>query len=400
MTLDIVHLNVRYARGGAARIQQDLHERLIATGHVSRIGYGYGPRGGKDPDAVALTNVVQLSTPLRAATNLLVHRVMGSDVIPPLGRRWSSLVTEGTVIHAHAIHSHFMPLEWLARQVLLTRNPVLITAHDDWLFTGRCAIAGNCERWRKGCGQCPDRSRYPAALIDRSDTMSRRRRELIRRVAKHLVVPSTKLLLQARLIYPDLPVSLIPNGLDMRFEIESQPVAASFASQPTRERPLVFLAADLSDKEKVDPILLAALNNGRVPTLLIGDKPPFQSEYIRWAGKVNDRAELFRLLSAAAALVFTSKVDSFGLVMIEALASGLPVLAVPSPAAENVLGQMGLNCVSMPDLIDFKDQLLNVGRKDYSTPLSLRSTALAQFDGSKMFESYLSKYQTLVSDMK
>lgn len=52
----------------------------------------------------------------------------------------------------------------------------------------------------------------------------------------------------------------------------------------------------------------------------------------------NGDAELSRYFAAADCFVFPSRTDTFGLVMLEALASGVPVAAFPVPGPQDVIG--------------------------------------------------------------
>ncbi len=52
-------------------------------------------------------------------------------------------------------------------------------------------------------------------------------------------------------------------------------------------------------------------------------------------------AELARYYAAADVFVFPSRTDTFGLVMLEALASGVPVAAYPCQATEEIIGDSG-----------------------------------------------------------
>lgn len=49
-------------------------------------------------------------------------------------------------------------------------------------------------------------------------------------------------------------------------------------------------------------------------------------------------ASLAEAYAAAAVFVFTSTTDTFGLVMLEALASGVPVAVFPAPGPRDVIG--------------------------------------------------------------
>jgi hypothetical protein len=39
---------------------------------------------------------------------------------------------------------------------------VVLTLHDAWLLSGHCAHSFDCERWKTGCGECPDLTIPPA----------------------------------------------------------------------------------------------------------------------------------------------------------------------------------------------------------------------------------------------
>ncbi len=58
-----------------------------------------------------------------------------------------------------------------------------------------------------------------------------------------------------------------------------------------------------------------------------------------------DEADLVRYYAAADVFVFPSRTDTFGLVMLEALASGVPVAAFPVPGPLDVIGDSGVGCL-------------------------------------------------------
>lgn len=59
-----------------------------------------------------------------------------------------------------------------------------------------------------------------------------------------------------------------------------------------------------------------------------------------------DDAELARLYNAADAFVFPSRTDTFGLVMLEALACGVPVAAYPVTGPLDVIGESGVGVLN------------------------------------------------------
>ena len=83
--------------------------------------------------------------------------------------------------------------------------------------------------------------------------------------------------------------------------------------------------------------------------LVIGDGPQLEElrrEYpgVGFTGLLDD-AELARHYAAADVFVFPSKTDTFGLVLLEALASGVPVAAYPAPGPIDVLGDAPVGAI-------------------------------------------------------
>jgi glycosyltransferase involved in cell wall biosynthesis len=76
--------------------------------------------------------------------------------------------------------------------------------------------------------------------------------------------------------------------------------------------------------------------------MVVGDGPAragLMARFPQVAWRIaNGDAELSRYFAAADCFVFPSLTDTFGLVMLEALASGVPVAAFPVPGPLDVVG--------------------------------------------------------------
>jgi glycosyltransferase involved in cell wall biosynthesis len=83
--------------------------------------------------------------------------------------------------------------------------------------------------------------------------------------------------------------------------------------------------------------------------IVVGDGPQLATlrqryPLVHFAG-FQDEADLVRYYAAADVFVFPSRTDTFGLVMLEALASGVPVAAFPVPGPLDVIGDSGAGCL-------------------------------------------------------
>ena len=84
--------------------------------------------------------------------------------------------------------------------------------------------------------------------------------------------------------------------------------------------------------------------------LVVGEGPQLERLKRRYPdahflGRIENGA-LARLYASADVFVFPSRTDTFGLVLLEALASGLPVAAFPVPGPLDVIGDSGIGVLS------------------------------------------------------
>jgi len=104
-------------------------------------------------------------------------------------------------------------------------------------------------------------------------------------------------------------------------------------------RPVHLYVGRVAVEKNVEAFLAADLPGSKV---VVGDGPQLEElrrryPEVRFAGaKVGE--ELARHYAAADIFVFPSRTDTFGLVLLEALASGLPVAAYPVPGPLDVVG--------------------------------------------------------------
>jgi glycosyltransferase involved in cell wall biosynthesis len=111
-------------------------------------------------------------------------------------------------------------------------------------------------------------------------------------------------------------------------------------------RPVFLYVGRIAVEKNIEAFLGLDLPGTKV---MVGDGP--QTEELKrrfsetvFAG-VKKGEELARHYAAADAFVFPSRTDTFGLVLIEALASGVPVAAYPVPGPLDVIGNSKAGCL-------------------------------------------------------
>lgn len=105
-------------------------------------------------------------------------------------------------------------------------------------------------------------------------------------------------------------------------------------------RPLALFVGRVSYEKNIEAFLKMDLPGSKVVCGVGPVEEPLKRRYpqAHWVG-VLPRSELARLYAAADLLVFPSHADTFGLVMLEAMACGTPVAAYPADGPLEVLGR-------------------------------------------------------------
>jgi len=406
--MKVLQINVRLQEGGAARIALDLHSQLLTSGVESRFAYGWGEKGGKSSAEASIPHSFQVGQQIQVASNMLLHEIAGIDYVPPVGagrKRLIDAIHWADVVHMHAIHSYFLPFSWLVKELMTAGKPVVWTAHDYWMLTGRCAFTEGCEGWRKSCGFCPTQKNYPSSYLDFSAMQLKAKRRLLAELGSRLyiVAPSEFVAQAIREGLPNVDVRVIPNWIDSEFEaaLQNMPLSASPIKLSAKKIKAIVIANDLSDPTKVERELVYQLMGmSHIEVHTIGMNSPFVGSNVVNHGKISQRKRMVEIITSADVALFSSEKDTFGLVMIEALACGVPVLAVDSLAAREVLSVLGFQPVkSKEEIIKLLSHaevpLCYFGQIKANT---LRDNVIKCFGKNKAVAMYIAAYKIAMAN--
>jgi len=244
------------------------------------------------------------------------------------------------ILHCHNLHIGYFDLRalpWLSQKV-----PTVLTLHDAWLLSGHCAHSFSCERWRIGCGSCPDLSIYPDIRRDATAFNWERKRQIFAESRVYVAAPSRWLMNKVEESILNLAIverKIIPNGVDLNlFHPANKGTIREDLKIPSDGAVLLFVANGirgnlwkdftmlrsalerLSNRFRERKLLLIALGEGNV-TERIG-----QAE-IRFVPYQHSPERVALYYQAADLYVHAAKVDTFPNTILEALACGTPVVA-------------------------------------------------------------------------
>ena len=113
------------------------------------------------------------------------------------------------------------------------------------------------------------------------------------------------------------------------------------------------------------------------------------SEQVKYFGELSPGEELNRYYNVAECSVFSSTLESFGLVIIEAISAGTPVVMSNNLMFELSKGYYTYN--SPDELVKIIDEILEKGKTEFAD----RSEVVEKYSWDAVVEDYLSKIKTV-----
>lgn len=343
--MNILQVNTHDSRGGAAKIARALFDAYRARGHDSWLVVRH--KESLDPNVMTTPSQAQPGIVGKiewavARTHAQLVRKLGHEDFnfPGTGALLRALPVTPDIAHLHNLHGPYFDLRslpWLSRQV-----PVVMTLHDAWLLSGNCAHSFNCERWKIGCGNCPDITIPPAIQRDATAYNWRRKRAIYAQSRLYVATPSLWLLEKVRqsILTPALAdARVIYNGVDLSiFKPGDKYAARRRLGIPTDVYVLLFTAngirtslwKDYQTMRTAVGQVAQQLDSHKLWFIALGEEAPDERSgeaLVRFMPHQADPNIVAQYYQAADIYLHAARVDTFPNTVLEALACGAPVIA-------------------------------------------------------------------------
>jgi glycosyltransferase involved in cell wall biosynthesis len=332
MRILLVQISDHLRGGGGSIAMYRLHLGLKKAGFDSKILCGVKTLDSSD--SVAVPRLSRFERRLGKVTSRLglndIHRI-SSFKIPK-----SKAYLEADIINFHGFRRYF---NYLALPVLTKNKPGVFTLQDIWPFTGHCAVSYDCDRWKIGCGKCPYPDVHPAVKRDNTRLEWKLKNWAYSRSNLAIVTLCSQVTEQAKQsMLNRFPIYQIPSGIDTEvYEPLDPEQCRSLLGITPGKKVLMFSALDMSQHWKGGDLLLKALQDlpeslkAETVLLLLGNKGGAIAQsagmQVINLGYLNNERLKAIAYSAADLFVSPSRAEAFGLVTLESLACGTPVVA-------------------------------------------------------------------------
>lgn len=329
--------------------------------------------------------------------------------------RKHSYFKSADIIHLHLVHN-FTNFSIFSLPLISKLKPVVWTIHDLWALTGGCEHSFNCNKWQNGCSfPCP----HPRAtsLFQKSAPYLhwKLKKYLYSKSNITLIVSSDWMLERVKKspLMKNFDCIKIPFGIDLKqFKLVEKSIAKSKLGIPEDHKVIAFRATSLKkDRFKGLKYLhesLLLLSPKQAVTLLIfedgSDFDIYKDKYnivkLGWV----DQNDLILALNSADVFMMPSLQESFGLMAIEAMACGTPVVTFNGTALEEIVKD-GIAGVVVPvrnstALAEAVSCLINNDGIRIEMGLRAREIVEKEFTEDKYISRHLDLYDLVVKKFK
>ncbi|MHB1107745.1 MAG: glycosyltransferase, partial [Lutibacter sp.] len=258
-------------------------------------------------------------------------------------KRIKSIAPE--VVHIHLMNGNYINNYKLLKFLAKNNYKTIITLHAEITYTGICEHAFDCERWKTGCGKCPQIfKKYKSLFFDRT-AMEWRKKAKAFALFSSLTLVSVSEWLQNRAkqspMFKNRDFYVVGNGVDTetykpvnseslreKLGLTNQKVilhvTPSFKS-PVKGGEHVVEVAKRLQNENVKVVIVGYDGyNGHLPSNVIP------------INHTHSQQELAQYYSLANITLLTSKLETFSMVCAESLSCGTPVIGYKAGAPEQI----------------------------------------------------------------
>lgn len=396
--MKVLQINTVYGVGSTGKITKQLHDLCIAHGMECLTGHR---NNGKYP----LHDALEISGRLDGRVHGFLARMT------MLKGCFSFLKTKKFIrkikkyrpdlIHLHNLHGSYVHIGALMKYIKKEQIPVVFTLHDCWAFTAICPHFSleKCDKWKSGCGHCPQRRKYSSAPIDLSHTMWKNKKRWFSGVSQMTIVtPSAWLADLARQSFlGQYPIKVIHNGIDLSI---FSPTASDFRVRYSLENKKIVLAVSFgwSYEKGLDVMIaLAERLTSDYQIVLVGTDEATDKQLpknIISIHRTNNQEELAGIYSAAEVFVNPTREEVLGLVNIEALACGTPVVTFRTGGSPECIDKTCGSVVDIDDVDALEQEIIRVCTgHPYTQEDCLRRAKV--FDKDERMREYIALYRSM-----
>lgn len=399
--MKIMQINCVYKKGSTGKITYDIHSYLQKKGHESFVCYG---RGGN----VNEPNVYKTSGELYSKINNLLSRFTG---IPYGGCFFSTkkllrLIERERpdIVHLQCINGYFVNVYKLITYLKEKRIKTVLTLHAEFMHTANCGCSYGCEKWKTGCGNCPDvKNAVNSYLLDNTSVSFSRMKKAFKGFGDNLLIVGVSKWLRNQAmesqIMDNMRFSTIYNGIDISTfaPMNANNLKKTISIEVSQKVVLWVTSLFTYEKGKDYFIELSEMMDKNFKFIVVGaDKPSDYKGDVLFLGKTENQKRLAEVYSLADVVICCSRQESYPTVSLEAQCCGTPFVGFDvGGVSETIREGMG-ETIKLGDLEAFKKAIEKWADKKRSISANQIAECRSYHSKERMCKEYLKIYEELL----
>ena len=381
----------------------DIHNCLLKEGIESVICYGRGK-------SIDEPYVHKTSSEFLAKVNSLKSRFTG---IPYGGCFFSTLTLikiiekeKPDIVHLHCINGYFVNIYKLLNYLKRKKVPTVLTLHAEFMHTGNCSQAYECEQWKtsNGCVACKKGKKVnKSVFFDKTYknwTLMKKAFDGFDRLVVVSVSEWLKSRAEASAILMDKINKTVLNGVDTSVFCLKHDINKTLKKYGIdNDRKFVFFPTasfSLNGNSRKGGKFLVKLANMMDDTTFVVAASNSNFDYlprnVRFLGRISEQSELADFYNAASVTLILSKAETFAMSVAESLCCGTPVVGFKAGGPESVTIEEYSEFVNYPDVNTLKDIVAKFLNTDFDSE-KMSQAAKNKYSENRMTSDYLRIYK-------
>lgn len=399
--MKVIQINAVYGHGSTGTIVQDIEHQCVKYGIDCYVA-------SPDKNVIKARHNYLIGSFFDHKLHALLSRISGKQAYFSL---WSTkkLIryldeVKPDIVHLHNLHSNYINLCKLLKYLANKDIRVILTLHDCWFYTGGCThyTHANCNKWKKSCGNCPQRYvEFPALIYDASSEILKDRKTLFGAIKRLNVVGVSQWITDEgkQTVFKNAKCLTIYNGIDTVF---FHPVDSDFRKKHNLEGKFLILAPAnkwfLPVNIETLRFISQSLLDEDMVMIFIGNgaKKEFLNSNMINIGYVSSKEELRDIYSSVDVMVNCTREESLSLLNLEVQACGTPVITYSNTGVkETVDGKCGfaVDNGNLDKLVEKVKQIKRDGKSAYT--FFCVKWIKDKFDIKKNYIQYIKLYESI-----
>jgi len=404
--MKVLQVNCVYGSGSTGKIVREIHAGLLNEGIESVVCYGRGTVADED-------GVYKVCGELYSKANQFYARVRGQlyggckvstlHLINMIERE------KPDIVHLQCINGYFVNIYKLIGWLKQKRIKTVLTLHAEFMYTANCGHARECERWKIGCGSCPQlKTDIRSYGIDGTAKSWRKMCEAFKGFKDCLRVVSVSPWLMMRAMQSpmleDKRHCVVMNGLDTNV-FYRRDVSLLKREYSENRKIILFVTTFFSDagddlKGGRYVLELARRLESEDVTIVVAGRYDENLKYpsnMVMLGRVESQDRLAEYYSLADVTLLTSLRETFSMVTAESLCCGTPVVGFEAGGPETIALPGFSEFVPQGDVSALAKAVYEMLQKDFAG-IDIAEKAQELYSGKRMVNEYIRIYRSMLEE--